>query len=246
MKGHRHNLAMDAVDPQGAWLMTLAGKGYYRVAGVRHALIPGTVLALPRPAQGELIHTSDPSPWRSIWVHVAGQPALDLFHFIVSRFGILHKLPIHCGAVVKARRLVRMAKSRREYTPHEWSLCTFDFLNTWWACCEKYVTTSSLLTESAYDSRVLSFHPGSVQQYAQKMGYSRSYLARKLKEQWKEPPGRVLRRARLEEAARLLRSTNRAVSEIAAEVGYQSDTAFNRAFKRAYKQPPLRYRHARR
>jgi len=36
------------------------------------------------------------------------------------------------------------------------------------------------------------------------------------------------------------------VAEIAAEVGYESEAAFNRAFKREFGQPPGRYRSDRR
>jgi AraC-like DNA-binding protein len=43
-------------------------------------------------------------------------------------------------------------------------------------------------------------------------------------------------------AARSLESTSRGVAEIAADVGYESEAAFNRAFKREFGQPPGRYR----
>ena len=43
-------------------------------------------------------------------------------------------------------------------------------------------------------------------------------------------------------AARSLEKTSRGVAEIAAEVGYDSEAAFNRAFKREFGQPPGRYR----
>jgi AraC-like DNA-binding protein len=46
-------------------------------------------------------------------------------------------------------------------------------------------------------------------------------------------------------ASRLLESTSRGVAEIAAEVGYESEAAFNRAFKREFGQPPGRYRNNR-
>jgi AraC-like DNA-binding protein len=51
-----------------------------------------------------------------------------------------------------------------------------------------------------------------------------------------------LTRWRPQLAARALQSTPRGVSEIAAEVGYESEAAFNRAFKREYGLPPARYR----
>ena len=53
---------------------------------------------------------------------------------------------------------------------------------------------------------------------------------------------RVPRRAARGLAARSLERTSRGVAEIAAEVGYESEAAFNRAFKREFGLPPGRYR----
>jgi len=39
-----------------------------------------------------------------------------------------------------------------------------------------------------------------------------------------------------------LENTSRGVAEIAADVGYESEAAYNRAFKREFGQPPGRYR----
>ena len=49
-------------------------------------------------------------------------------------------------------------------------------------------------------------------------------------------------RWRLQLAARALGSTARGVADIAEEVGYESEAAFNRAFKREFGLPPARYR----
>jgi AraC-like DNA-binding protein len=51
-----------------------------------------------------------------------------------------------------------------------------------------------------------------------------------------------LTRWRLQMAARSLERTSRGVSDIAADVGYESEAAFNRAFKRQFGSPPGRYR----
>jgi len=40
----------------------------------------------------------------------------------------------------------------------------------------------------------------------------------------------------------MLKSSSRSVAEIAEEVGYESEAAFNRAFKREFEIPPARYR----
>jgi transcriptional regulator GlxA family with amidase domain len=47
---------------------------------------------------------------------------------------------------------------------------------------------------------------------------------------------------RLQLAAESLRTTSRSVLQIAGEVGYDSEAAFNRAFKRRFSTPPARYR----
>jgi transcriptional regulator GlxA family with amidase domain len=47
---------------------------------------------------------------------------------------------------------------------------------------------------------------------------------------------------RLQLGAQLLMSTSRGVAQIAGEVGYESEPAFNRAFKREFGAPPARYR----
>ena len=43
-------------------------------------------------------------------------------------------------------------------------------------------------------------------------------------------------------AANLLRSSNSSLMRIAEEVGYQTDTAFSRAFRREYGAPPAAWR----
>ena len=58
-----------------------------------------------------------------------------------------------------------------------------------------------------------------------------------------EPPMvYYLTRWRLQLAARSLARTPKGVAEIAAEVGYESESAFNRAFKREFGSPPAQYR----
>jgi len=240
----RHSLAMDAMEIEGCWIMTLSGFGYWEVGGMRHVLDAGQVLALRKPARGDLVRTPKGLPWHYLWVHVGDGPALDLFSFIVSSFGLLHRLPADCAAVRKARELIRTVERKASLSPHEWSLKTFDFLNTWWQCAEEFCShVGDALDSPTYDSKHFSRIPASLGMLANQMGYSRSYLSHKLKKQWNEPPGRVLRRARLEEAARLLRTTDLDVTDVAEKVGYQSSTAFIRAFGRAHGAPPLAYRH---
>jgi AraC-like DNA-binding protein len=81
---------------------------------------------------------------------------------------------------------------------------------------------------------------------AAEAGASRSVLADRFQRLLGEPPLAYLARWRMQLAARRLRTTRDTVLQVAAEVGYDSEAAFNRAFKRAFQVPPARYRAARR
>jgi AraC-like DNA-binding protein len=85
-------------------------------------------------------------------------------------------------------------------------------------------------------------HPWTIADLAQQVGISRSALVDRFTRYLSEPPMAYLTRWRLQLAARSLERTSRGVAEIAAEVGYESEAAFNRAFKREFGQPPGRYR----
>jgi transcriptional regulator GlxA family with amidase domain len=85
-------------------------------------------------------------------------------------------------------------------------------------------------------------HPWTIAELAEEVGVSRSALVERFTRYLAEPPMTYLTRWRLELAARSLERTSRGVADIAADVGYESEAAFNRAFKREFGQPPGRYR----
>jgi AraC-like DNA-binding protein len=73
-------------------------------------------------------------------------------------------------------------------------------------------------------------------------GTSRSTLAERFAACIGQGPMAYLGDWRLELAAEALRTTSRSVLRIATDVGYESEAAFNRAFKRRFAEPPGRYR----
>jgi AraC-like DNA-binding protein len=85
-------------------------------------------------------------------------------------------------------------------------------------------------------------HPWTIADLADEVGISRSALVERFTRYLAEPPMTYLTRWRLQLASRSLEKTSRGVAEIAADVGYESEAAFNRAFKREFGQPPGRYR----
>jgi len=79
---------------------------------------------------------------------------------------------------------------------------------------------------------------------AERVGLSRAAFARKFTEAVGEPPLSYLTRWRMSLAARHLRESDISIATLAARVGYASEFAFSRAFKRACGVPPTFYRRA--
>ncbi|HEX8749724.1 MAG TPA: AraC family transcriptional regulator, partial [Nitrospira sp.] len=85
-------------------------------------------------------------------------------------------------------------------------------------------------------------HPWTIASLGQEIGVSRSVLAERFRRYLSESPMAYLTRWRLQLGAQMLASTNSSVLHIAAEVGYESEPSFNRAFKREFGLPPARFR----
>jgi transcriptional regulator GlxA family with amidase domain len=77
---------------------------------------------------------------------------------------------------------------------------------------------------------------------ARSVGVSRPVLARRFVEQTGLSPMRYLAQKRMERAAELLRDSDAALAQIGALVGYDSEFAFNRAFKRHHQLAPGSFR----
>jgi len=85
-------------------------------------------------------------------------------------------------------------------------------------------------------------HPWTVGELAREVGLSRTVLTERFRHFLGESPIAYLTRWRMQLGARSLTSTSHSVAQIAMDVGYESESAFNRAFKREYGVPPAKYR----
>ena len=81
-------------------------------------------------------------------------------------------------------------------------------------------------------------HPWTLDALAHEVGLSRSTLTERFTRHIGAPPMRYLSRRRLLLAAERLRDGQQSVAEIGYEVGYESEAAFNRAFKREFGTAP--------
>lgn len=85
-------------------------------------------------------------------------------------------------------------------------------------------------------------HPWTVPKLAHHVGLSRTRLAERFRFFLGTSPMAYLTDWRLKLGAEILESSQHSVAQVADAVGYNSEAAFNRAFKRAFGCPPAKYR----
>jgi AraC-like DNA-binding protein len=81
-----------------------------------------------------------------------------------------------------------------------------------------------------------------VELLARAVGLSRPVFARQFVRMLRLSPMRYLAERRMQAAAQLLRDTDQSLAQIAAQLGYASEFAFGRAFKRYHRVAPGTYR----
>ena len=81
-----------------------------------------------------------------------------------------------------------------------------------------------------------------VDELAREVAVSRSVLAQRFTDLVGEAPMRYLSNWRMQLAKQMMRDGARNIQDVAARVGYESEAAFNRAFKRATGSPPAAWR----
>jgi len=85
-------------------------------------------------------------------------------------------------------------------------------------------------------------YPWNVGELARRAGASRTMLSKRFHHLLGQTPMNYLATWRLQLGAQYLKTSRRTVIQVAADVGYESEAAFNRAFKREFGKPPANYR----
>jgi AraC-like DNA-binding protein len=84
----------------------------------------------------------------------------------------------------------------------------------------------------------------SVEKLAEQASMSRSPFAGRFTEIVGEPPHAYVARVRMHRASRLLRETERTITQVAAAVGYDSESSFSRVFRKQVGTSPGAFRRA--
>jgi AraC-like DNA-binding protein len=96
--------------------------------------------------------------------------------------------------------------------------------------------------------RLIHAHPSedwTLERLARRVGLSRTTFANRFAELVQLPPMQYLAKWRLQQASRRMEQPGVSIAQAAAEVGYESEAAFNRAFKKLVGVPPGTWRKGR-
>jgi AraC-like DNA-binding protein len=104
---------------------------------------------------------------------------------------------------------------------------------------------SEVLFVEALRCYVQTLPSGQTGWLAGRAGLSRTRLAERFRHFLGVSPMAYLAQWRLKLGAEMLESGDHSVAEVAAAVGYGSEAAFNRAFKREFGCPPAQFRRER-
>lgn len=85
-------------------------------------------------------------------------------------------------------------------------------------------------------------HPWTAEDLAREVALSRSSFAERFTQLVGRPPMNYLGNWRMQVAANKLRENRQTIAQIAYEVGYESEAAFTRAFRREFGAPPAAWR----
>ena len=157
---------------------------------------------------------------------------------------------IKWGAEVDLKKLEEHYFNTRVLTPKQYD-ALIRLLNTFaehLASCSCALVLKGQATESPAVARARSFiaeHADeelSLATVAHVVNMSATYFSQKFKEMTGINFVEYVTRTRVEKARNLLLNPNRRVSEVAFEVGFQSLSQFNRAFKKVVGEAPREYR----
>lgn len=161
----------------------------------------------------------------------AAAPRAQTMHWLLARLAAEMAHP-EAGAEVQTRQLMQMMfiELMREH------LASSSAKQGWLAALADAGLRRALQAMHAQPARAWS-----LPELAQCAHMSRSGFAARFKAAVGVPPLDYLIRWRMHLASQALRGGSASVAEVAASVGYASESAFGNAFKRVLGQPPKRY-----
>lgn len=237
-----YELSISAITTKITCVYTLSGEAIFEVGDFRLRVSPGMAVFFPTPLNGRWL--TPHGNWKRIWIMARGQWTINAFQDCIKMHGWCVRASATSEPVKLARRWVKHWNAHRNHPSLQESRMAYLWLLSWRKLWNKggIEPVDNPDLERAL-SRPFFRRIKTIKQFAQNLGYSRSYLSTKLKKQWTGgTPAQIIRRQRLAQAALELRETTLPIHEIARRASYAHTSTFIASFSKEFHVSPLCYR----
>lgn len=226
----------------------LNGKGILIINNKTYHIKKNDIFLIPKgyPVQ---YFADDKEPWEYVWVTFDGKMAenyLNHVHLdannpvITSTIAVTIYIPFICN-ILDTNKLTYANEIRRVGYLYEILSTLIEAQN---AQSEQYDYSSETYVDYALQYIKSNYRDIKVNDIANYIGINRSYLTAIFKKKLDVSPQKYLVSYRLQKAAKLLKSTDMSITEIASEVGYVDSISFSKMFKQEYNMSPKTFREA--
>ncbi len=228
--------------------VVLSGRGYLRIGD--HTYEIGANQAFLLPPGVETFYWADKTePWHYCWIGFHG----SMVPGIVRRIGLSKEHPVVTMETAELiENLIKNTMRYFELDIHDQLmrtglLCTIlaHFLQETRTHGEAASEVESDLPYDEYAIRYIQMHFKEkirINELAEKIGISRSYLVKLVKARLQMSPQEYLIKIRMEHAVHYLSHTNDSIREVALACGYDDALAFSRSFRAYYGMSPTEFR----
>ncbi len=227
--------------------VVIGGKGVLDYSGRRWEIREGQIFIL-FPGEETTYYADRNDPWYYCWIGFQGEAAAK----IVESIGFSKQTPVlTLSDVVKIESgIMRMLKARNltldgQLRRNAGMLEILSDMILEHAERADTDTSPNTYSYSEYAVRYINNHFSEkirIQDLADHIGISRSYLVKLMKQETGMSPQEYLIETRMRRASDLLSRTNDSVRIVAAECGYDDALAFSKVFKSRFGLNPTEYR----
>jgi AraC-like DNA-binding protein len=247
---HKHQIqdfSLGIIEPQETCMISLAPGVVLTNLNREIPLEAGNLILVRQPANVTLTTQRHSGSWSSVYLNFRDEYPCTALSWLRQRLGTVTDLSGLPGFAAFLRSTFELLqKMQQEPLPpkEELSLKTYNwFLQLAGLCQPLLEQDTSASFEEIVPGQLLSSNCRTLKEFAHQTQYSPSYLSKKLSELWNNPPGKVLKEARLQMARDLVQETDLEIHHIANRIGYDSSSSFIRAFRQRFGLSPGKLRH---
>lgn len=224
------------------------GYGTFKFNGKVFNLKQGDIFILLKGMQVEYVASID-DPWEYYWIGFSGSNANEY----LSRTSITNSCVANCEENSKIPQIIlNMCEISKTYNPSRSDdiLLLKELYSLLYALIEEFPKPFEYKDKElhTYIQDALNFinsnymHSITVQEIADYVNLSRSYLYKMFIKNLGISPQRYLINLRMYKATLLLKSTKLPIGEVASSVGYSDSLLFSKTFSKHFSMSPLNYR----